>query len=160
MGNEFGHPEWIDFPRQGNQWSYRYARRQWHLKDDPGLKYHQLDRFDKAMIALANQSWLLTALPVRLVREHNDDKVIIFERAGLLFAFNFHPTRSLVDYAFYAEPGCYRIVLDSDAAVFGGHGRIDTLCPHFTMPADNERHALHRLSLYLPNRTALVLEKR
>ena len=98
MGNEFGHPEWIDFPREGNSWSYAHARRQWHLVDDPNLKYRWLDSFDKAMLRLAKQVNLLGLSDPRLIREHADDKILVFERAGLVFAFNFHPTQSFSDY--------------------------------------------------------------
>ena len=159
MGNEFGHPEWIDFPRQGNHWSYHYARRQWHLADDPELKYRQLYRFDKAMIALAQKHRILSAPAPRLLCEHNDDKVLIFERANLVLAFNFHPTQSYSDYQFPASPGRYRIVLNSDDARFGGHRRVVNSQEHFTRHASRPDQPPHRLSLYLPNRTALVLDK-
>ncbi len=157
MGNDFGHPEWIDFPRQGNNWSYHYARRQWHLADDPNLKYRQLDQFDKAMIALAKQEKILGAPSARQLWEHNDDKVLIFQRGRLIFAFNFHPTQSFSDYQFEAPPGRYRIVLNSDDALFGGHRRVDNTQDHLTLPPTHPEHPPHRLSLYLPNRTALVL---
>jgi 1,4-alpha-glucan branching enzyme len=157
MGNEFGHPEWIDFPREGNGWSYHYARRQWHLLDDPNLKYRFLAGFDREMIALARRHNLLAAPEVRQLWEHNDDKVLIFDRAGLIFAFNFHPTQSYSDYQFPAPPGDYRILLDSDDPAFGGHDRIDRGLCHCTLPATALHHPPHRLSLYLPNRTALVL---
>ncbi|MBR9980117.1 MAG: alpha amylase C-terminal domain-containing protein [Desulfatitalea sp.] len=157
IGNEFGHPEWIDFPRPGNDWSYHFARRQWHLVDAPDLRYRQLDRFDKAMIALAGQWRVLEASPARQLWEHNDDKLLIFERAGLIWAFNFHPTQSFTDYPFPAAPGRYRIVLDSDAGVFGGHRRVDPDLVHVTLAATSDHQPAHRLSLYLPNRTALVL---
>jgi 1,4-alpha-glucan branching enzyme len=157
MGNEFGHPEWIDFPRPGNQWSYHHARRQWHLVDDPYLKYGQLNRFDNAMIALATQAGVPGAQPAHLMWEHNDDKVLIFERAGLIWAFNFHPTRSYTDYRFSAPAGKYTIVLDSDDPAYGGHGRIDHGQSHFTLQAAHSPYPAHCLSLYLPNRAALVL---
>jgi 1,4-alpha-glucan branching enzyme len=158
MGNEFGHPEWIDFPREGNNWSYHYARRQWHLADDPNLKYHQLDLFDKAMIALARQAELLASPRPRQLWEHNDDKVLIFRRREMIFAFNFHPVRSFSDYQFQAPPGRYHIVLNSDDAQFGGYSRVDNSQTHFTLPPTHPDHPPHRLSLYLPNRTALVLK--
>ena len=157
MGNEFGHPEWIDFPRQGNDWSYHYARRQWHLADDPNLKYGQLYRFDKAMLALAAEHDLLAAPSPQLLWEHNDDKVLIFRRAGLMLAFNFHPQNSYSDYRFDAPEGHYHIILNSDDPCFGGHDRVDNRQSHATLPADKPHHPGHRLSLYLPNRTALVL---
>jgi 1,4-alpha-glucan branching enzyme len=156
MGNEFGHPEWIDFPRQGNNWSHHYARRQWSLVDNPRLRYQQLDRFDKDMIALARTHQLLAEPWAHHLWEHNDDKILIFSRAGLIWAFNFHPTRSFADYHFPAAPGRYGIILDSDAPQYGGHGRVDGTQPHHTLsPADANQP--HRLSLYLPSRTALVL---
>jgi 1,4-alpha-glucan branching enzyme len=158
MGNEFGHPEWIDFPREGNNWSYHYARRQWHLADDPRLKYRQLDRFDKAMIALAKKHRLLTEPETRHLWEHNDDKVLAFARRKLVFAFNFHPTRSYSDYQFTAPPGRYRIVLNTDDAAFDGHQRVDNNLDHFTLPGSHPDDPNHRISLYLPNRSALVLE--
>lgn len=159
MGNEFGHPEWIDFPRQGNNWSYHYARRQWHLADDTNLKYRQLDQFDKAMIAMSKEMNLLGDAVTRLLWERNDCKVIIFERAQLVLAFNFHPTQSYSDYHFPASPGRYRIVLNSDDIRFGGHGRVDNRQEHVAVCTSDRNHTTHRLSLYLPNRTALVLMK-
>jgi 1,4-alpha-glucan branching enzyme len=158
MGNEFGHPEWIDFPRQGNNWSYHYARRQWRLKEDPRLAYRFLDRFDRAMIALVQRRGIFEDSWARQLWEHNDDKVLIFQRAGLIFAFNFHPARSYSDYSFGAPPGEYRIALDSDDPQFGGHDRIDRTVRHFTLTADLPDQPSYRLSLYLPCRTALVLE--
>ena len=104
MGNEFGHPEWIDFPREGNNWSFKYARRQWHLMDDPNLKYQYLARFDRDMVSLAQRSGLLDTPVFHLLYEHSDDKVLIFERAGLILAFNFHPQQSYTDYRFDAPP--------------------------------------------------------
>ncbi len=157
MGNEFGHPEWIDFPRPGNGWSYHYARRQWPLKEDPNLKYRFLDRFDQAMIALVRERRVYSAAWANRLCANNGDKVLIFERAGLIFAFNFHPVNSFTDYAFPAPPGSYRVILDSDDSCFGGHGRIDLAVRHFTLIGEHPDHPPHRLSLYLPCRTALVL---
>jgi 1,4-alpha-glucan branching enzyme len=158
MGNEFGHPEWIDFPREGNDWSYHYARRQWHLADDPNLKYSQLALFDKEMIALTKKYRVLASPMTRMLWERDDDKILIFERAGLIWAFNFNPTRSFADYQFSAPPGRYDIVLDSDDARFGGYDRIDRTLSHYTLAAKEKHHPPHRLSLYLPHRTALVLK--
>jgi 1,4-alpha-glucan branching enzyme len=157
MGNEFGHPEWIDFPRPGNNWSYHYARRQWHLVDDPRLRYRQLALFDHDMIALARKQRVLRSPDVRLMWEHNDDKVLIFERAGLLWVFNFHPTRSFVDYQFPAASGRYHIVLDSDDPRYGGFDRVERTQPYIAL-VTKHAHAPHRLSLYLPNRMAMVLK--
>jgi len=154
MGNEFGHPEWIDFPREGNKWSYHYARRQWHLRDDKNLVYHFLADFDKAMIELAGLARLLEDGSLRLVAEHCDDKVLAFRRAGLLFIFNFHPGKSYTDYAFAAFAKEYRLVLDTDSACFGGHGRVMPNQTYFAKIESGERALI---KAYLPSRTALVL---
>ena len=155
MGNEFGHPEWIDFPREGNGWSFRYARRQWHLADDPGLKYHFLKNFDREMVALANSGDLLSSSDIRLLFESDADKVLAFQRAGHVFVFNFHPTRSFPDYPIPSPADRLQLVYDSDAARFGGYGR---LLPKQTYFASMERETgARRILLYLPNRTALVL---
>jgi 1,4-alpha-glucan branching enzyme len=156
MGNEFGHPEWIDFPREGNGWSYHYARRLWRLRDDPNLLYRFLADFDKAMIELARLARLLEDSDLRLSVEHDDDKVLGFERAGLLFLFNFHPVKSYPDYPVAAVPGEYRLVLDSDAPFFGGHGRLTPNQTYYARPDAAGRAAL---SAYLPSRAALVLQK-
>ncbi|KAL1131894.1 hypothetical protein AAG570_011505 [Ranatra chinensis] len=125
IGNEFGHPEWLDFPRVGNNESYHYARRQWNLVDDTNLRYHQLGDFDSAMnLAESKYNWL-QAQPAYISWKHESDKVIVFERAGLLFAFNFHPTKSFPDYRVgINEAGTYRIVLDTDQKQYGGYSRL------------------------------------
>jgi len=157
MGNEFGHPEWIHFPREGNGWSYKYARRQWHLVDDPDLKYGLLAHFDRDMIMLARRFRLLESPGPRLLFEHSDDKVIVFERGGLVFAFNFHPSCSHSDYCFEAPPGKYKMIVDSDAPEYGGHGRLNKDQNHLTLCDKSRDHNRNLLSLYLPTRTALVL---
>ena len=93
MGNEFGHPEWVDFPRPGNHWSYHYCRRQWHLADDPNLRYSLLNNFDKAMLELDEKYQLITNRHQYITLAHESDKVITFERGDLLFVFNFHPSK-------------------------------------------------------------------
>ncbi|MBW2569376.1 MAG: alpha amylase C-terminal domain-containing protein [Deltaproteobacteria bacterium] len=158
MGNEFGHPEWIDFPREGNSWSYFYARRQWSLVDDTTLKYHFLARFDRDMIALAKQTRLLEFPGLHLLFEHIDDKVIAFERGGFLFVFNFHPDRSHDNYRFDAPSGKYRMILDTDAGKYGGYGRLIPDQFHLTDVAVSGSEKRNLLSLYLPTRTAIVLE--
>ena len=157
MGNEFGHPEWIDFPREGNGWSYQYARRQWPLVDNPDLKYQYLDRFDKAMIRLAREADLFAAAWPYLLHEHNDQKVLAFHRNGFVFAFNFHPSDSYADYCFHAPPGVYRMVLDTDAPAFGGNGRLVPGQGHQTLAGNPGVGTAHLLHLYLPTRTAIVL---
>ena len=157
MGNEFGHPEWIDFPREGNGWSHHYARRQWHLVDDPNLKYQFLACFDRDMIGLAKQFGLIQSPAPRLLYEHFADKVIIFERASLLFVFNFHPTLSHTDYRFEALPGKYRMIFDSDAEQYGGNKRLIQNQEHLTLSETLWGQKRNVLSLYLPTRTAIVL---
>jgi 1,4-alpha-glucan branching enzyme len=156
MGNEFGHPEWIDFPREGNNWSYRHARRLWHLVDDPALKYQYLTEFDRDMILTAKKFKLLQNPTLNLLYEHSDDKLLIFQRAGLLFAFNFHPDRSYSDYRFEAPAGTYKMILDSDAPQYGGHNRLIANQEHLTLCDPVTDRKMEFLSLYLPSRTALV----
>jgi 1,4-alpha-glucan branching enzyme len=155
MGNEFGHPEWIDFPRAGNNWSYKYARRQWHLVDDANLKYQFLARFDRDMIRLAKRFRMFNGGEPRLLHEHGENKVVAFARAGLVFVFNFHPTASQFGYPIDAPPGKYRIILDSDSRDYSGHGRLVANQEHFTLFEEGTHRNF--LSLYLPSRTALVL---
>jgi 1,4-alpha-glucan branching enzyme len=157
MGNEFGHPEWIDFPREGNGWSYRYARRQWSLADAEDLKYHYLNYFDRDMITMARGYRIINSSEPHLLHEHSDDKVIAFERANLLFVFNFHHSRSYSDYHIEAPPGKYRMILDSDDLKYGGHGRLKSNQYHFTISDTAFGKMHHSISLYIPTRTALVL---
>ena len=157
MGNEFGHPEWIDFPRQGNNWSYRYARRQWNLVDDVNLKYHQLAAFDRQMIELVHAFRLYDSAWPRLLYEHSDDKILAMERQGLIFVFNFHPDRSRTNYKIDAPAGKYRMVLNSDDIKYGGHGRLAMEQVHFTA-FDKGVEMRNTLSLYLPSRTGIVLQ--
>ncbi|MFZ5569399.1 MAG: alpha amylase C-terminal domain-containing protein [Thermodesulfobacteriota bacterium] len=159
MGNEFGHPEWIDFPRQGNNWSYHYSRRQWSLLDRTELKYCLLACFDRDMILLAEQTDLLSSSDIRLVYENSRDKVLAFERGGLLFVFCFHPTASHTDYAIRLAPGKYRMIFDSDRPAYGGHNRLMMDQIHFTQPAKTGNAADHQIRLYLPSRTALILKR-
>ncbi len=153
IGNEFGHPEWIDFPREGNNWSYKYARRQWSLVDNENLKYKYLNHFDKAMIQLLKKYKVLHAQQGRQINMDAHNKVIIFERANLLFLFNFHTNHSIVDYRFNSlGSGAYKIILSSDDLDFGGFNRIDATMEYPTLEED-------KLSIYLPNRCALVMKK-
>lgn len=155
MGNEWGHPEWIDFPREGNGWSYQYARRLWHLVDDSNLRYRFLNAFDKAMLKLVKKEKLFSYFPEPLVRD-NEKQVLVFSRGELIFAFNFNPGESFVDYRFGAAPGKYAAVMDTDSEAFDGFGRIDRATEYFTLY--DEYAGCNRLSLYLPARSALVLK--
>ncbi|MDR3297326.1 MAG: alpha amylase C-terminal domain-containing protein [Prevotellaceae bacterium] len=154
MGNEFGHPEWIDFPREGNSWSYHYARRQWHLADDPTLRYRYLLAWDEAMIQLARSENFFAHQPFALA-QHTVDQMLIFKRGDLVFAFNFNPAQSFVGYGFAIDAGEYRCLLCSDSLAFGGFARVDEAAPHFTVDVNGTS----MLKLYLPSRTAMVLKK-
>jgi 1,4-alpha-glucan branching enzyme len=153
MGNEFGHPEWIDFPREGNGWSYHYARRRWSLRDDPELKFHYLADFDRAMIHLLSTP--SESKLVQLLHLHEADKTWAFEHNGLIFCFNFHPTKAVVDYPVKAPKGKYQIALNTDDPAFGGFDLIEKDQTFCTLP-DSEK--MHRILLYLPPRTAIVLK--
>ncbi len=160
MGNEFGHPEWIDFPREGNGWSYKYARRQWHLEEDHNLKYHYLGDFDKAMIELIRSVKKFNETPVEIQWDKSDDQVLAFKRKDLIFVFNFHPNRSYSDYGILTDAGSYEIVLNTDNSAFGGFGMIDESVQHFTMPDEDAKNPKEWLKLYIPSRCAFVLRKR
>ncbi|MCM1445251.1 MAG: alpha amylase C-terminal domain-containing protein [Prevotella sp.] len=160
MGNEWGHPEWIDFPREGNGWSYKYARRQWELVDSDYLKYFQLNNFDNAMIHLIGGVKGFENEPVVKLWEKDDDQVLAFMRGDLVFVFNFSPTEAYSGYGLLAPAGEYVGVMSSDQPEFGGYGNIDLSTRHLTQydelyaPAGREW-----LKLYLPPRTAMVLRK-
>lgn len=161
MGNEWGHPEWIDFPREGNGWSYKYARRQWSLVDSPDLKYRFLNNFDNAMIELVGKVYNFQRLPVRKLWEHDGDQVLAFSRGDLTFVFNFSPSKSYTDYGILAPAGKYQVVLDTDNGRFGGYGNIDDKVEHFTVPDPLYAPAgVEWLKLYLPARTAMVLRRK
>jgi 1,4-alpha-glucan branching enzyme len=160
MGNEFGHPEWIDFPREGNNWSYKYARRQWNLVKDKKLKYSQLAEFDREMLKLASEGNLMANKEIVRISENTHDKIIAFSRGDFLFVFNFHPVNSYTDYGIN-ETGKFRVVLDTDNPVFGGFNRIDRDMVYRTW-RKGERNTLNvpfRLFLYLPSRTAVVFRR-
>jgi 1,4-alpha-glucan branching enzyme len=151
MGNEFGHPEWVDFPRAGNEWSYHYARRQWSLRDNQSLKYRYLADFDRAMMRMDEKARVLDYEWPNKLYEHVDDQVLAFERAGLVFVLNLHPTNSYEGREIPCRAGTYSIALDSDAADFGGFGRVD----HTVQYEARGPHAA--VKLYLPSRVGLVL---
>ena len=161
MGNEFGHPEWIDFPREGNGWSFKYARRQWSLEDNGLLRYGDLRNFDEAMVHLIRQENILGGRPELLVADEQK-KILVFLRKNCIFALNFSPTGSFADYGFSAPAGEYVNVLDSDQPQFNGFGRLTSVEKHISQPGKcpNGNQAYdHTLKLYLPARTAMVLKK-
>ncbi len=156
MGNEFGHPEWIDFPREGNGWSYHYCRRQWSLADDTNLRYGGLNAFDKAMIALLKNENLL---PMSAVNRwmHQEDKILIYTKGEFAFIFNFHPERSYEGYYIpVGEGGTYQVALSSDDAKFDGFGRVDNSA---TYEATETPDGWYGFPCYLPNRSAIVMKR-
>lgn len=156
MGNEFGHPEWIDFPREGNGWSYHYCRRQWSLVDNPDLRYRELNDFDKAMVSLLKENELL-GKKAECKWIHEDDKIIIYTKGDFVFAFNFHPTKSFDGYFVpVSKKGNYEIVLSSDDGVFGGFSRVDT---EHIYKAYITSAKWKGFNCYLPSRSAIVFRK-
>ena len=159
MGNEFGHPEWIDFPREGNGWSYAHARRQWSLAHDGLLRYGLLGAFDRAMIALVREYDVLRSGYPWLLLTDERNKTQVFEHAGLLFVFNWHPAASIPDYELpVREAGCYVPVLTTDDPRFGGAGRIDLRGEHFSRPAGGGGEP--RIRIYNTSRTATVFRRK
>ncbi len=159
MGNEFGHPEWVDFPREGNGWSYHYARRQWSLATHPDLRYQYLDNFDREMMNLIRQHNIIRKSRPQRLYVHDEQKIIAFERGGLFFFFNFNHSTSFSDFPIETLPGEYKLVLDTDSGKFGGHERIQPNQTFFTTPTDEHHQLRHMLHLYLPARSAMILER-
>jgi 1,4-alpha-glucan branching enzyme len=155
-GNEFGHPEWLDFPREGNGNSFHYARRQWNILDDKLLRYKFLNEFDHMMQQAEEKYGWLHSAQAYISLKHEGDKVIVFERAGLVWIFNFHPTNSFADYRIGVEQsGTYKIVVNSDAPEVGGFGRIEKDTRFFTTPFPwNNRK--NYTQVYIPTRTCMV----
>lgn len=155
-GNEFGHPEWLDFPRAGNDNSFHYARRQFNLVDDQLLRYRFLADFDSKMQWTEEKYGWLHSPQAYVSLKNETDKVVVFERAGLLWIFNFHPSDSFTDYRVGVEQeGTYKIVINSDSTAFGGLGRVAEDTRFFTTPFGwNGRKNF--LQVYIPTRTAIV----
>jgi 1,4-alpha-glucan branching enzyme len=154
MGNEFGHPEWIDFPRQGNKFSYHYARRQWHLVDDELLKYQYLRNFDEDMLNIVKKHDIYSEKPQQILCNIYD-QVIVYKRNNLIFVFNFNPVQSFTGYGIEMPKGKYKILLDSDNEKYCGFKRNDDKLIHST----KREEKADMLKLYLPNRTVLVLKQ-
>ncbi len=158
MGNEWGHPEWIDFPREGNGWSYKYARRQWSLVDREDLKYQFLNNWDSDMLYLIGKVKNYQSLPVEKLWDKDDDQILAYKRGDLVFVFNFNPVKSFTDYGILAPEGEYDGVMDSDNARYGGYGNIDSTVKHFTQHDELYADAhLGWLKLYLPARSVQIL---
>ncbi|CAG9332654.1 unnamed protein product [Blepharisma stoltei] len=159
MGNEFGHPEWVDFPREGNGWSYHYCRRQWHLRDDPHLYYHYLWEFDRAMNFLEEEVHWLTS-DEQYYTVHEKDKIITFERGSRLFVFNFHPTHSFEHYRIGTKwPYEHIIEMDTDERKFYGHGRLQHGHENpFPIMKTSWNGRPNYIQMYLPSRTGIVVK--
>ena len=154
MGNEFGHPEWIDFPREGNGWSYHYCRRQWHLADDKRLKYHYLQDFELDAIKLCKQTRLLGSKDTQLLLD-NTKKVLVYQKKDLIFAFNFQPEKAYEGSFIPVDaPGEYDVVMSTDDFCYGGFGRV-----YHQRYSTIEKAGRTGILLYLPPRTALILKK-
>jgi 1,4-alpha-glucan branching enzyme len=160
MGNEFGHPEWIDFPREGNGWSYSHARRQWSLRDNEELRYSFLADFDEAMISLVKKYDILAdGYPYNLLMDEQN-KTMVYSHRDLIFVFNWHPTASIPDYELpLHEAGKYEVVLSTDEERFGGFNRQTKGQEHFTETIMDEwDNAHHFIKIYNTARTAMVLK--
>lgn len=160
MGNEFGHPEWIDFPREGNGWSYKYARRQWNLVDNQNYVYHYLGDFDLAMLNIIKSIKDYQNTPIVEIVHNDGDQVLAYSREDLIFVFNFNPVRSFTDYGFLTKAGTYEVILNTDSKLFGGFGLADDTVKHFTLHDPlYEKEKKEWLKLYLPARSAMVLKR-
>ena len=157
MGNEFGHPEWIDFPRAENGWDYSHARRQWSLRDDPALRFKGLGDFDAEMIRIVTKHRALRGTSPVLLAANDADQTLAFWRGGFVFVFNFSASNSYSDYPVLVPPGSYRRVLDTDEVRFGGQGRIAARQTFFSEPSVVGDERVDHVKLYLPARTAVVL---
>ncbi|MDR1667595.1 MAG: alpha amylase C-terminal domain-containing protein [Bacteroidales bacterium] len=159
MGNEFGHPEWIDFPREGNGWSYQYARRQWNLRYNQQLKFHFLADFDREMLLLSSTYRIFDQPAERLLDDHTR-QILAFRRCGLVFVFNFHPVQSYADFGIPTGCGKFRVIFNSDEARFGGFDRIDASIDYFTGSIFADRPMENTsLKVYIPARCALVFKE-
>ncbi len=161
MGNEFGHPEWIDFPREGNGWSYRHARRMWSLAENGFLRYGLLAAFDKAMLALVSRYGILSDGYAYNRKMDPENKTIVFSHGDVVFVFNWHPSLSLPDYPVpVPRSGRYRVVLSTDAREFGGQGRIDPAVEAFSFPETTVGgESRPSVRIYNLSRAALVLAR-
>ena len=154
MGNEFGHPEWIDFPREGNDWSYHYCRRRWDLATDQNLRYQYLGVFDSAMIKLDKVYGILCSEYQFIRTKNNSDKILIFEKGNLVFVFNWHHSQSYQSYHVYATMCSeLQVVWSTDDECFGGHSRVGHQCYEMI----KHDSSCGYFEMYIPNRTATVL---
>ncbi|WIA28178.1 hypothetical protein OEZ86_010746 [Tetradesmus obliquus] len=162
MGNEFGHPEWLDFPREGNEWSHKHCRRQWSLVDTDHMRYHQLNEWDRAMMELDEKTGFLSSSTQWVTAIDQERQVLVAERGPLVFVWNWHPSEDYEGLKVAApEPGKYKVVMDSDAWNVGGQGRVHWDGEHFTQPAEdgkfNERDQYFQV--FAPSRTVVAYMK-
>ena len=158
MGNEFGHPEWIDFPREGNGWSYKYARRQWSLCDNEMLKYAWLRDFDRAMLKFARKYRVLSKRGAVNLWVDQERKLLAFCKGDIIYLFNFHPTESPTNFFLPTHPlgaGDYRAVFTSDDVSFGGNGNISE--DYVYTAKDVPGHGVG-FEVYIPSRTAVAFK--
>ncbi len=157
IGNEFGHPEWVDFPRPGNNYSHHYARRLWSMVDRDDLRYRGLNNFDRAMQMLDDKYSLLTDSFIEQLMVHEDTRQLAYRRGPLVFVFNFHPNESFFGLRIPVPDRCdYRVVLDTDRPEFEGQGRVQdgAVYPVQDVPLYGRNQSVQ---IYIPARTAQVL---
>ncbi len=165
IGNEFGHPEWIDFPREGNNWSYHYARRRWSLRDDKDLYYNKLGDFDRDMVYMIKENKVLSKPWPYMTYVHKDNQVLSFTRNEVTFVFNFNPSNSYADYSIpLMSKGKYQLILNTDSLKYGGLNRIEENQLFETIEDESEekeqdKKRKYEIKVYLPTRSALVLKK-
>jgi 1,4-alpha-glucan branching enzyme len=159
MGNEFGHPEWIDFPREGNKWSYQHARRQWSLLKNENLKFRFLAEFDKQMLSLVGNGDFYR-YPAKLLFDDKNLQILAFCRNEFIFVFNFNPDNSYTDFGIPTGPGKFRVALNTDSPQFGGFGMIDETLDYFTSSIFADRPMENNyLKVYMPARCGVVFKK-
>lgn len=158
MGNEFGHPEWIDFPREGNGWSYAHARRLWSIADDKALRFQYLQAFDKAMLHLLTEYQTLSESYVEKMWDKQSDQVLAFQRGDLLFIFNFNPSQSFADYGIKVAPARYELLLSTDEERFGGQGLVNMQVEYYVESLSKNTFGDYWLKVYIPARTALIFQ--
>ena len=161
MGNEFGHPEWIDFPRLGNNWSYQHARRQWSLVDNKSLRYHALGEFDRAMIRLLERYNQLGQGFARQLAMYDGDQVMVYSHGDLVYVFNWNPSRSVPNYVIpVPEAGKYKIILSTDEERFGGYERNELTGEYFSFNRkDDDGEVRPYLRIYNVCRTATIYKR-
>ncbi|CAI4211611.1 unnamed protein product [Parascedosporium putredinis] len=136
-GNEFGHPEWLDFLA-------RVTRTR-----SVSQRIRSVDELVRGEARMATRPQAYISL------KHEGDKVIVFERGKALFIFNFNSTESFADYRIGVDvPGTYKVVLNTDSKDVGGHDRVDSNTRYHTtaMEWNGRKNWTH---VYVPCRTAL-----